>query len=341
LEPLLTKLRYISQYVEVRRTTTNQAAIWLGVQTALAFIRVVIWMLDPKFDDYIDDKDLSVSEMSLRFNGHDFAYVMFCTPLYSPMEQRWIPKGAHYTLELPILLSQRLGQMDMLEMLEQAHTIASSNDVTELKNSLVHECTAIWDFPPKVFSKWLAYKRADTDSVRNPPTWYSCKIVNLRGTQPWVGGDLVLLPVILAETGIAAPGSTQQNATYRTAFSTEDDWLFRTDHTDGWHAKKAAAPVSFGPPFRRPEARDPELVEQLSKAIEKLRDLKIQKGLPPMAFPAPSNTARGPPGGAKSPSVKAPSVKCPSAHSRTSVAASSGHDVIIEMSNVTTASPPK
>jgi hypothetical protein len=298
-------------------------------------------MLDPKFDDYIDDKDLSVSEMSLRFNGHDFAYVMFCTPLYSPMEQRWIPKGAHYTLELPILLSQRLGQMDMLEMLEQAHTIASSNDVTELKNSLVHECTAIWDFPPKVFSKWLAYKRADTDSVRNPPTWYSCKIVNLRGTQPWVGGDLVLLPVILAETGIAAPGSTQQNATYRTAFRTEDDWLFRTDHTDGWHAKKAAAPVSFGPPFRRPEARDPELVEQLSKAIEKLRDLKIQKGLPPMAFPAPSNTARGPPGGAKSPSVKAPSVKCPSAHSRTSVAASSGHDVIIEMSNVTTASPPK
>ncbi|KAF8537524.1 hypothetical protein BDD12DRAFT_931273 [Trichophaea hybrida] len=45
---------YISQYIEIRNMSTPQAAWWLGVQIGLALLRVIIWIWEPKFDNYDD-----------------------------------------------------------------------------------------------------------------------------------------------------------------------------------------------------------------------------------------------------------------------------------------------
>ena len=41
----------ICQYAVLKGTTSTAAAVWIGVQAAFALIRVLIWILDPPFDD--------------------------------------------------------------------------------------------------------------------------------------------------------------------------------------------------------------------------------------------------------------------------------------------------
>ena len=43
---------YVCQYIEIRKSDTNAAAWWLGIHTGLAFLRVVVWIWDPDFDNF-------------------------------------------------------------------------------------------------------------------------------------------------------------------------------------------------------------------------------------------------------------------------------------------------
>lgn len=220
------KPRYTCQYVEVRRATTNQAAWWLGTQTALAFFRVVVWIWDPKFDDYTLPSGLRTDPLNLEhFKGQDLAIMIFSKFHYTALEIWTFEILSPHTLEFPELLLGRLKGMKIFNMLEQTMAIATRDDpyTTELKNCLLNECTAVWDFPPKLFSKWLAYQSKNIKRIQNPIFEYSCKIVNLGGSEPWVGGVIILLQVIAV--GYHRPA-------YRTAFRSKSDWLFRSDHAE-------------------------------------------------------------------------------------------------------------
>ncbi|RPA81481.1 hypothetical protein BJ508DRAFT_376395 [Ascobolus immersus RN42] len=47
-------LGYICQYIVVRQSSTNEAVYWLAVHSCLALFRVLIWILDPTFDNFAD-----------------------------------------------------------------------------------------------------------------------------------------------------------------------------------------------------------------------------------------------------------------------------------------------
>ena len=48
---------YICQYIELSAMSPRRSAIWLGIQFALALLRVTIWVVDPGVDDLKDESE--------------------------------------------------------------------------------------------------------------------------------------------------------------------------------------------------------------------------------------------------------------------------------------------
>jgi hypothetical protein len=55
---ILALLGYIYQYISLRGTMALQSGIWLAIQGCLALIRVIIWLVNPRFDDIVDTRDI-------------------------------------------------------------------------------------------------------------------------------------------------------------------------------------------------------------------------------------------------------------------------------------------
>jgi len=169
--------------------STPQAAWWLGVQTGLALLRVIIWIWDPKFDNYDDFRvrDIPVYNQT-HFQGQELAALLFS------MSDEY---AKHYDLDMPVSLFERLKEQSIYFFLKQAQEIVNGQDLPQnLRNGLFNGCTAVWDFPEPLLPKWLGYRSGSSTAIREPSGRYSGRFVNIGGSAPWVGGEVYLLPVV-------------------------------------------------------------------------------------------------------------------------------------------------
>jgi len=143
--------------------STPQAVWWLGVQTGLALLRVIIWIWDTKFDNYDDfrGRDIPVYNQT-HFQGQELAALLFS------MSDEY---AKHYDLDMPVSLLERLKEQSIYFFLKQAQEIVNGQDLPQnLRNGLFNGCTAVWDFPEPLFPKWLGYRSGNF--MRQSDKWH-------------------------------------------------------------------------------------------------------------------------------------------------------------------------
>lgn len=155
------------------------------MQTTLALFRIVIWIVDPKFDDY-NEFYVYPLQQTHRMSPQDIVVTLFSSNNNSEMC-------------MPVALFKRLQPpgINILSLLEGAYSRASDDQSPQATyDALRNDCNAIWDFPEPAFSRWLSLRSGNLLAAQNPTNRYGARFVSIKGTKPWVGGEVWLLPTL-------------------------------------------------------------------------------------------------------------------------------------------------
>ena len=168
---------YICQYIEFSAMSPQRSAIWLGVQFALALLRVSIWVIDPGFDDLKGDSEdaqswhtgaiISMSEEKLLLlrlskihasNPSTLDSSASFTAALGDAESR-LPHHAN-PLAIPnwVLPVLDLCETELARAFELAYSLYSEPaETTSWKSALdiFRNCHRAWDFPIGFLSWWI------------------------------------------------------------------------------------------------------------------------------------------------------------------------------------------
>ena len=155
----------------------QRSAIWLGIQGVLALLRVLIWVVDPGFDDLKDDSEeeqtwhtepvISMSEeklLLLRLHKlHSSEPLILDSSTISPLEPDNVGSQApHHGIPLAIpnwvLPLLNLSEADLARAFELAYSLYSEPaETTSWKSALdiFRNCRHAWDFPIGFLSWWI------------------------------------------------------------------------------------------------------------------------------------------------------------------------------------------
>ncbi|KAI5804233.1 hypothetical protein DFH27DRAFT_554969 [Peziza echinospora] len=232
---------YVCQYVEIRKVTATQAAIWLGYQAALSLLRIGIWIWDPNFDDYSEYEITGYQPLEPalgRIHGHDLAITWMLFVLYSRNNQKdlktkkekFYADGSSPELVYPVKLLARLDEPSMLSLLRETRNIVDNGLSDADIEAIMEHTTAIWRLPTGLLQEWLRIRSSGSEKYAGGGSSISklhdAVFVNIGGNEdkPWEEGRIVLLPLISnTGRGDEFPYSHQLIYRYRIATVTEPD----------------------------------------------------------------------------------------------------------------------
>ncbi|KAH6959410.1 hypothetical protein DER45DRAFT_259773 [Fusarium avenaceum] len=224
-------LGYICQYIALRRTTTLQSGIWLAIQGCLALVRVTIWLVNPRFDDIVNTRDIRRrsnpdavcfpgrspmteaelviiwrSEVLPKMMQDEPSHLEFLKRTGFASENAKPRKEKDYYIEFPLWVSMLID----LPPLEGAFSSILDFWDNKLDPSIVTSwmtSQVAWDMPSEVFTAWLRVRvggrRVPHDVV---PDGWVCRIILAK-----VPGDtashttLHMLPLLKSYEGFAKP----------------------------------------------------------------------------------------------------------------------------------------
>ena len=161
-------IAYICQYIEVRSSSAKTSGIWLGLQGALAILRILAFRWAPKVLGFGTDtvirwtdqrnncfKDsLSELEIVLCWTSMDESFIE------SPANQRSDDSGCSPLLFLPNWLVDSLDSLKLSEALKLDTRLRADEEVTN-ELELLRNCSFHWDMPDPVFARWLQLRCRD------------------------------------------------------------------------------------------------------------------------------------------------------------------------------------
>ena len=155
----------------------HRSAIWLGVQFALALLRVSMWIIDPGFDDLKDESEdaqswhteaiISMSEKKLlllrlsKLHASNSSMLDSSTSFTSALgdaESRLPHHGNPLAIPNWVLPVLDLCESELARAFELAYSLYSEPAETTLWKSaldIFRDCHRAWDFPIGFLSWWI------------------------------------------------------------------------------------------------------------------------------------------------------------------------------------------
>ncbi|KAL8899268.1 MAG: hypothetical protein Q9207_006279 [Kuettlingeria erythrocarpa] len=203
---------YICQYVEIRQTSPAQAAKWLAVQGVLAILRVVIWIWNPDFDDFVVSRSRpGGARHSIHLSEAQIVMLWYThvqpTRIYVPRESLRINKAStkaeidiheqnrrcaarpphwglwHVPRQMPAIPLWALPGLDRSwwdrsEVFNLARRLRAGGPTWQQDVEAFMEAPSYWDLPGWVFMLWVD-GHTNQDVIARQSEWkaYNCRII--------------------------------------------------------------------------------------------------------------------------------------------------------------------
>ncbi|KAL9581496.1 MAG: hypothetical protein Q9212_003864 [Teloschistes hypoglaucus] len=209
---------YICQYIEVRQTTPQQAAQWLSIQALLALLRVIIWIEDPRFDDFTMEKysnglqrvHLSEAQLVMLWYTHiypigrsiytrrrevsshrtEIAVSPGKTQQRAAYPPNLLPNNMPEEIRIPTWTLEALDHatLDVSSMFDLARRLRKGGETWHEDVDTFRSAELFWDIPGWLFMLWVdAHAEqnylGEPDDEKRKGNAYNCRIIRVAANE--------------------------------------------------------------------------------------------------------------------------------------------------------------
>ena len=156
-------IAYICQYIELRSASAKQSGIWLGIQGALAIVRVLVWDWAPKTLGFSTEADIRGTDQRNKLFEDSLTELEILLCWSSVRNAAMIETDAelktesNYLYQAPLMPKWLVSKIDGMRLVEAFGLwnrlragAAIPSDFHQLRDASVH-----WDMPDYIFARWL------------------------------------------------------------------------------------------------------------------------------------------------------------------------------------------
>lgn len=193
------KIRYVCQYIEVRRMSARNSGIWLAAQGVFTLIRMAIWMKDPTCDNHafegVDGPHLDARLWNTKSSSPSFSDMQLGLIWNAQLKRTYHGKfnawqyifGLNRDFSMPVWAAEALQNSstclhDLFTVPMSIHAGLRDNEAEPL--SILTKAKNFWDMPGWLFMSWISiHGRPDgsPDGSLLPPDMkihgFSCRVI--------------------------------------------------------------------------------------------------------------------------------------------------------------------
>ena len=176
---------YICQYIELRAMSSQRSAIWLGVQGLLALVRVLIWVIDPAFDDLRagrKDRETWHTEPFVSMSEEKLLLLRLSKLPLPKVEGAPGMSNESFAIPKWVLGVLDLNDVEIAKAFELAYSLYSENfDDPGFDKVLdvFRNAQKVWDFPIGFLGWWIEahLSTAFTSEPQDHQSFIGCRII--------------------------------------------------------------------------------------------------------------------------------------------------------------------
>ena len=189
---LICESSYACQYIEIRRLKATESGYWLLIQGALAAIRIVIWVLDPAWDDIQvvqEDPERRSGNFLWNYDLTETRLAVLCASLQSEIPE-WLRNVPLFT-EIPffydisdlcipkwVLPALQPRNQNPEKMFELARKLQCDNSEWDESLQVLQNAEDSWNIPREIFMAWVfAWPESDSSWVDGFWKNFSCTVI--------------------------------------------------------------------------------------------------------------------------------------------------------------------